>query len=171
MARVVADDSPVPVALHFDHRTNREVIPPGESRRLHGGDDRRIEVSAGRKTLRGLRNVVAEAHACGVAVEGEVGRGRRRGRPGGAARTRPSTLRPRRPWSFSGAPRSTSWPRRSAPPTGFTRSIRSSISKRCGGSTAPRPVRMVVHRRHVLPDEVLHELVCAGAAKIDAPPR
>lgn len=72
MAHLVADGSPVPVALHLDHGTDREVIRQaihqGYTAVMIDGSKYPLEENAAR-----TRDVVEEAHAHGVAVEGEIG--------------------------------------------------------------------------------------------------
>jgi ketose-bisphosphate aldolase len=72
MAHLVADDSPVPVALHLDHGTDREVIGrairAGYTAVMIDGSKYPLEENVAR-----TRDVVEEAHAHGVAVEGEIG--------------------------------------------------------------------------------------------------
>lgn len=72
MAEMVAGASSVPVALHLDHGTDREVI-----RRAirEGYNSVMIDASAYpfQENIARTRNVVEEAHCCGVAVEGEIG--------------------------------------------------------------------------------------------------
>lgn len=72
MARLVGDRSPVPVALHLDHGTDRAVL----SQAIRGGytavmiDGSKYPLA---ENIARTRDVVEEAHAHGVAVEGEVG--------------------------------------------------------------------------------------------------
>lgn len=72
MAHLVADSSPVPVALHLDHGTDREVIRQairgGYTAVMIDGSKYPLEENIAR-----TRDVVEEAHAHGVAVEGEIG--------------------------------------------------------------------------------------------------
>jgi fructose-bisphosphate aldolase class II len=72
MAHLVADPSPVPVALHLDHGTDREVlhqaIQAGYTSVMIDGSKYPFEENIAR-----TRDVVDEAHAHGVAVEGEIG--------------------------------------------------------------------------------------------------
>lgn len=72
MARLVADDSPVPVALHLDHGTDREVIRQaihlGYTAVMFDGSKYPFDENVAR-----TREIVDEAHAHGVAVEGEIG--------------------------------------------------------------------------------------------------
>lgn len=72
MARLAAECSPVPVALHLDHGTDREVIrqaiQSGYTAVMIDGSKHPFEENVAR-----TRDVVAEAHARGVAVEGEIG--------------------------------------------------------------------------------------------------
>ena len=72
MAHLVADDSPVPVALHLDHGTDpmviREAIRVGYTAVMFDGSKYPLEENVAR-----TRDVVEEAHAPGVAVEGEIG--------------------------------------------------------------------------------------------------
>ena len=68
----MADASPVPVALHLDHGTDREVIRQaihaGYTAVMIDGSKYPLEENIAR-----TRDVVEEAHAHGVAVEGEIG--------------------------------------------------------------------------------------------------
>jgi ketose-bisphosphate aldolase len=72
MAHAAADASPVPVALHLDHGTDREVIRQaihsGYTAVMIDGSKYPLEENIAR-----TRDVVEEAHGCGVAVEGEIG--------------------------------------------------------------------------------------------------
>lgn len=72
MAHLVADGCPVPVALHLDHGTDREVIRQaiheGYTAVMIDGSKYPLEENIAR-----TRDVVEEAHAHGVAVEGEIG--------------------------------------------------------------------------------------------------
>lgn len=72
MAHLAADESPVPVALHLDHGTDRTVIGQaicaGYTAVMIDGSKYPLEENIAR-----TRDVVEEAHAHGVAVEGEVG--------------------------------------------------------------------------------------------------
>jgi fructose-bisphosphate aldolase, class II len=72
MAHLAADESPVPVALHLDHGTDRAVlglaIRSGYTAVMIDGSKYPLEENIAR-----TRDVVEEAHAHGVAVEGEVG--------------------------------------------------------------------------------------------------
>jgi fructose-bisphosphate aldolase class II len=72
MARAVADDSPVPVALHLDHGTDRDMIRQaiqgGYTAVMIDGSKYPLEENITR-----TRDVVEEAHARHVAVEGEIG--------------------------------------------------------------------------------------------------
>lgn len=72
MARSIAGQSPVPVALHLDHGTDRavirEAIREGYTSVMFDGSKFPLEENAAR-----TREIVAEAHAQGVAVEGEIG--------------------------------------------------------------------------------------------------
>ena len=72
MAHLAADASPVPVALHLDHGTDRavlsEAIRSGYTAVMIDGSKYPIEENIAR-----TRDVVEEAHANGVAVEGEIG--------------------------------------------------------------------------------------------------
>ena len=72
MARMIADASPVPVALHLDHGTDRGVIGQaireGYTSVMFDGSKYPLAENAER-----TRQIVEEAHACGVAVEGEIG--------------------------------------------------------------------------------------------------
>lgn len=72
LTRAAAEGSTVPVALHLDHGTDREVIREA----IHSGynsvmiDGSKYEVE---ENVARTRDVVEEAHAHGVAVEGEIG--------------------------------------------------------------------------------------------------
>lgn len=72
MARAAAQSSPVPVALHLDHGTDREIlrqaIRGGYTAVMIDGSKYPLEENIVR-----TRDVVEEAHAHGVAVEGEIG--------------------------------------------------------------------------------------------------
>jgi fructose-bisphosphate aldolase class II len=72
MARLVAEQSPVPVALHLDHGTDpavlSEAIRSGYSSVMYDGSKLPLAENAAR-----TRRIVAEAHAHGVSVEGEIG--------------------------------------------------------------------------------------------------
>jgi len=72
MARTAAGDSPVPVALHLDHGTDieviRQAIAAGFNSVMYDGSKDPFDVNAAQTAA-----VVAEAHAAGVAVEGEIG--------------------------------------------------------------------------------------------------
>ncbi len=72
LARAAAADSPVPIALHLDHGTDREVIREairsGYNSVMIDGSKYPFEENVAR-----TRDVVEEAHAHGVAVEGEIG--------------------------------------------------------------------------------------------------
>ena len=72
MARMAADDCPVPVALHLDHGTDAEVIAQaiaaGYSSVMFDGSKHPFDENVSRTA-----RVVEEAHAAGVAVEGEIG--------------------------------------------------------------------------------------------------
>ena len=72
MARMTAGASTVPVALHLDHGTDRAVIRQaifeGYSSVMFDGSKHPFEENAAR-----TREIVEEAHAHGVAVEGEIG--------------------------------------------------------------------------------------------------
>jgi fructose-bisphosphate aldolase class II len=72
MARLAADESRVPVALHLDHGTDREVIRQA----IHGGYTA-VMIDGSKypfeENIARTRDVVEEAHAHGVAVEGEIG--------------------------------------------------------------------------------------------------
>jgi len=73
MARLAADHSPVPVALHLDHGTDvkvlSEAIKAGYSSVMIDASEHPFE-----KNVTITKSVVDEAHAAGVSVEGEVGR-------------------------------------------------------------------------------------------------
>ncbi len=72
LARAAAADSPVPVALHLDHGTDREMIRDaicsGYTSVMIDGSKYPLDENVCR-----TRDVVEEAHARGVAVEGEIG--------------------------------------------------------------------------------------------------
>jgi fructose-bisphosphate aldolase class II len=72
MAHLLADDSPVPVALHLDHGTDREVIrqaiQAGYTAVMFDGSKYPLAENIAR-----TRDVVEEAHAHGLSVEGEIG--------------------------------------------------------------------------------------------------
>jgi ketose-bisphosphate aldolase len=72
LAHLVADRSPVPIALHLDHGTDRQVIGQaireGYTAVMFDGSKYPLAENIAR-----TREVVEEAHAHGVAVEGEVG--------------------------------------------------------------------------------------------------
>lgn len=72
MARAAAADSRVPVALHLDHGTDRQVIREaihsGYTAVMFDGSKFPFEENVAR-----TRDIVEEAHAAGVAVEGEIG--------------------------------------------------------------------------------------------------
>lgn len=72
LAHLVADRSSVPIALHLDHGTDREVIRQailgGYTAVMIDGSKYPFEENIAR-----TRDVVEEAHAHGVAVEGEIG--------------------------------------------------------------------------------------------------
>ena len=72
LARAAAEDSSVPVALHLDHGTDREVIRQairsGYTSVMIDGSKYPFEENVAR-----TRDVVEEAHAHGVSVEGEIG--------------------------------------------------------------------------------------------------
>jgi fructose-bisphosphate aldolase class II len=72
LARAAAAESPVPIALHLDHGTDREVIREairsGYNSVMIDGSKYPFEENVAR-----TRDVVEEAHAHGVAVEGEIG--------------------------------------------------------------------------------------------------
>ena len=72
MARLVANRSSVPIALHLDHGTDREVIRQailgGYTAVMIDGSKYPFEENIAR-----TRDVVEEAHVHGVAVEGEIG--------------------------------------------------------------------------------------------------
>lgn len=72
LARAAAADATVPVALHLDHGTDREVlreaIHAGYSSVMIDGSKHPFDENVAR-----TRDVVEEAHAHGVAVEGEIG--------------------------------------------------------------------------------------------------
>ena len=73
MARIAAGESPVPVALHLDHGTDPQVISQairaGYTSVMIDGSKYPFE-----ENVASTRKVVEEAHAAGVAVEGEIGR-------------------------------------------------------------------------------------------------
>ena len=72
MTRLEAEKSPVPIALHLDHGTDPEVIRQA----IHGGytavmfDGSKYPFE---ENISRTRQVVQEAHARGIAVEGEIG--------------------------------------------------------------------------------------------------
>jgi fructose-bisphosphate aldolase class II len=72
MARMIAGPSPVPVALHLDHGTDAavisEAIREGYTSVMFDGSKFALEENAAH-----TRAIVEEAHARGVAVEGEIG--------------------------------------------------------------------------------------------------
>jgi fructose-bisphosphate aldolase class II len=72
LVRAAAADSPVPVALHLDHGTDREVIRQairsGYTSVMIDGSKYPLEENIAR-----TRDVVEEAHAHGLSVEGEIG--------------------------------------------------------------------------------------------------
>ena len=72
LARAATEDSSVPVALHLDHGTDREVIRQairsGYTSVMIDGSKYPFEENVAR-----TRDVVEEAHAHGVSVEGEIG--------------------------------------------------------------------------------------------------
>jgi ketose-bisphosphate aldolase len=72
MAHMAADAAPVPVALHLDHGTDPAVISQaireGYTSVMFDGSKFPLEENAAR-----TRAIVEEAHACQVAVEGEIG--------------------------------------------------------------------------------------------------
>ena len=72
MARLIAAESTVPVALHLDHGKDREVL----SEAIQSGYDS-VMIDGSHlpfdENVRLTRDVVEEAHAKGVAVEGEIG--------------------------------------------------------------------------------------------------
>lgn len=72
LARAAAAESSVPVALHLDHGTDREVlreaIHAGYNSVMIDGSKYPFEENVAR-----THDVVEEAHAYGVAVEGEIG--------------------------------------------------------------------------------------------------
>ncbi len=73
MARIVAAESPSPVALHLDHGTDVKII----SDAIRAGFSS-VMIDASEhpfaENVAITRQVVEEAHAAGVSVEGEVGR-------------------------------------------------------------------------------------------------
>lgn len=73
MAQLAAGSSPVPVALHLDHGTDvkllSEAIKAGYSSVMIDASEHAFE-----KNVAITAGVVAEAHAAGVSVEGEIGR-------------------------------------------------------------------------------------------------
>jgi ketose-bisphosphate aldolase len=73
MARLAAAESPVPIALHLDHGTDPKVISEAVQA---GFNSVMIDASEHpfEENVTLTRKVVEEAHAAGVAVEGEVGR-------------------------------------------------------------------------------------------------
>lgn len=72
MAHLVADKASVPVALHLDHGTDREVIRQAirEGYTAVMIDGSKYPFA---ENIERTRDVVQEAHAHGVAVEGEIG--------------------------------------------------------------------------------------------------
>lgn len=72
MARLIAEESPVPVALHLDHGKDRavisEAIAAGFNSVMIDGSHLPFE-----ENVVLTKDVVEEAHAHGVAVEGEIG--------------------------------------------------------------------------------------------------
>ena len=72
MARDIAGPSPVPAALHLDHGTDRAVLHDA----IEAGFPS-VMIDASKhpfdENVARTRDVVAEAHARGVAVEGEIG--------------------------------------------------------------------------------------------------
>lgn len=72
MTHLLADASPVPIALHLDHGTDpaviREAIRCGYTAVMYDGSKHPFAENVAR-----TRAVVEEAHAHGVAVEGEIG--------------------------------------------------------------------------------------------------
>lgn len=72
LTRLAAEECPVPLALHLDHGTDRtmigEAIRGGYTAVMFDGSKYPFEENVAR-----TREVVEEAHARGVAVEGEVG--------------------------------------------------------------------------------------------------
>lgn len=72
MARLAAENSPVPVALHLDHGTDRKVISEairaGYTSVMFDGSKYPLPENAAR-----TREIVDEAHAHGLSVEGEIG--------------------------------------------------------------------------------------------------
>jgi fructose-bisphosphate aldolase class II len=72
MARMATANSSVPVALHLDHGTDRTVISQaigqGYTSVMFDGSKYPLKENAAR-----TRDIVEEAHAHGVAVEGEIG--------------------------------------------------------------------------------------------------
>jgi ketose-bisphosphate aldolase len=73
LARIAAGESPVPIALHLDHGTDpkviNEAVQAGFSSVMIDASARPFEENAAI-----TRRVAEEAHAAGVAVEGEIGR-------------------------------------------------------------------------------------------------
>ncbi len=72
MARMAAENSPVPVTLHLDHGTDRKVISEaircGYTSVMFDGSKYPLQENAAR-----TREIVDEAHAHGLSVEGEIG--------------------------------------------------------------------------------------------------
>ena len=72
MARMAAENSPVPVALHLDHGTDRKVISEairsGYTSVMFDGSKYPLQENAAL-----TREIVDEAHAHGLSVEGEIG--------------------------------------------------------------------------------------------------
>jgi len=73
LARIAAAESPTPIALHLDHgkdpKVINEAIKAGFNSVMIDASERPFEENAAI-----TRRVVEEAHAAGVAVEGEIGR-------------------------------------------------------------------------------------------------
>jgi fructose-bisphosphate aldolase class II len=72
MARMAAENSPASVALHLDHGTDRKVVSEairsGYTSVMFDGSKYPLQENAAR-----TREIVDEAHAHGLSVEGEIG--------------------------------------------------------------------------------------------------
>lgn len=166
MAHLVADESPVPVALHLDHGTDREIlrhaIHAGYTAVMIDGSKYPLEENIAR-----TRDVVEEAHAHGVAVEGEIGivAGVEDDivvRQDAAIYTSPAEaleFQRRTGVDFLAAAIGTAHGFYKVAPKLDIETLR-----QIAGATA---CPMVVHGGTGLPDDVLGELVRAGAAKMN----
>lgn len=166
MAHLAADPSPMPVALHLDHGTDREVIGQairtGYTAVMIDGSKHPLAENIAR-----TRDVVEEAHAHGVAVEGEIGivAGVEDDivvRQDAAIYTTPDEaleFQCRTGVDFLAAAIGTAHGFYKVAPKLDIETLRQ-ISR-----AAPCP--MVVHGGTGLPPEVLRELVAAGAAKMN----